>query len=144
MTDLEKAKNELDSGRYTCVAVKGENVLLCSSKRGIAPILEQLEENPGFFSGASVADKVIGKAAAMLLIYGGVSSVYAETLSEHAATVLEQYAVSFSCHKRVPYIINRAGDGMCPMEKCVLELNDPRDAFSRLQKQVQIMRDSHP
>lgn len=33
---------------------------------------------------------------------------------------------------RVPYIVNRTGDGMCPMEKSVLEEKDPQQAYQIL------------
>lgn len=65
MTRTEKAKSLLNDGvTFAAVSEKG---IYTSQKRGVAPIIEKIDENPDFFKGASVADRVIGKAAAMLL-----------------------------------------------------------------------------
>lgn len=63
MTDLEKAKSLLKNN-ITCVLVKDDNVL-SSTKTGIAPVMELIENNVNL-EGYSVADKIVGKAVAML------------------------------------------------------------------------------
>ena len=70
------AKKLLNNSNNTCVAVKGNQVYE-SNLKGILPIINKLKENPLFFQEADVADLVIGKAAALLLIYGKVGSIYA-------------------------------------------------------------------
>ena len=86
MNETEKAKNLLDD-KITFAAV-GEKGIYTSEKRGVAPILEKIDSDPEFFKGASVADRVIGKAAAMLGDKYGVSEIYAKVTSEHATAYL--------------------------------------------------------
>ena len=36
--------------------------------------------------------------------------------------------------KKVPYIINRTGDGQCPIETCVYGICDLKKAFEQIKK----------
>ena len=138
MTDtLNKAKDLLQSGEHSLVFIRDGKVI-SSSLNGIRPLMTMLAEDPQAFRGASVADKVIGKAAALLLIYGGVSEVYGGILSERAKTVLENAGVTSEYGQLVPYIVNRAGDGKCPMENKVLDLDDPEEAYKRFSEIVKV------
>lgn len=59
--------------------------------RGIRPVLDRLSADPDFFRGAAVADKVIGRSAALLFLYGGAAQVYAGVLSVPAEKVLRAH-----------------------------------------------------
>lgn len=128
---LERAKQLLNDSGASFVAVKaGEEHI--SNDKGIAPILKILDETPDFLKGAFVADKVIGKAAALLLRYAGVERLFARTLSELAVQVLDDSFMTYEYEQLVPNIINRTGDAMCPMEQKVLEISDPAEAYKLL------------
>lgn len=58
--DLERARTLLSENDNTFCAVKGQYVVT-SQKRGVAPIIDILGNEPDFLTGASAADKVIGK-----------------------------------------------------------------------------------
>lgn len=131
MEFLERAKKLLYEEQATCVIVLEGEVIL-SKERGIRPVLEQLELAPEKLKGASVADKVIGKSAALLFTYAGIQEIYSEIISEYAISVFQKHGISCSYGKRVPYIINREGNGMCPMEQAVLETEVPEIAYSIL------------
>ena len=109
-----------------------------STKQGIAPILELMQLKIHFLNNASVADKVIGKAAALLLIKAGIKELYAGIISEHAVKVLEQNEITVQYDTIVPYIINRRGDGMCPMEASVLEIEEVNEAYEVLRNKMAI------
>lgn len=136
---LKKAKEILVEGEYTFAAIKNDNVYT-SKLHGIAPIMIKLEEDKEYLSGAVAADKVIGKAAAMLLIYGGIKALYARTISEHALAILQDSGILVETDKVVPYIINRKGDGMCPMEEAVLHETDCQKAYEILKNKLEEMR----
>lgn len=133
--DLAKAKELLNSTGSTCILIKGNQVFQ-STLRGIAPILSKLEEDKIFLEGASAADKVIGKSAAMLLIYGHIKELHANVISEYAISLLEQYQIPYTFDKKVPYIMNREGNGMCPMEKSVLQISSPEEAYTVLKQML--------
>jgi hypothetical protein len=104
--------------------------VLYSDERGIRPPLRWLREEPAVLVGAQVADKVIGKAAALLFCHGGVRSVWAETMSEAAAKFLDTQGIPFACDTLVPAILNREGTGLCPMEQKAMAIEDPARAFA--------------
>lgn len=134
MKKIEKAKMML-TDKVTFVAV-GENSEFTSEKRGIAPIIELADKNPNFLKGAAVADRVIGKAAAMLLERYGVAEIFAEVTSEHALAYLDNKNIIFSYNKRAEYIINRDGTDMCPMEKAVLGTDNSAEGERLIREKI--------
>lgn len=135
LTQLQTMLNEYN---YTLVAKIGERIYT-SSQRGVAPILNPMKEDINFFKDADIVDKVIGKAAAMLLIKAQIHHLHTHVISQHAIDILDMYHMSYSYDQCVDYIINRQGDGMCPMEETVLSITDLDEAFDALcQKQEQL------
>lgn len=134
---LERAKTALHEHHSTCAILTKDGRLLESALAGVAPLTDWLQKEPELLRGASVADRVVGKAAALLMLCGGVREVYADVISEHAAICLGGSCVPFYEGERVPYIINRARTGMCPMEKLCLDTNLPREAYRRILKKLE-------
>lgn len=126
MNIAERAIALLRQGGYSCVFCDRDRVLT-DRRRGIAPILERIEAGEEL-RGMAVADKIIGKAAAMLLLCGGVESVYGEVMSERAAALLREAGVTVSCGTLVKAIRNRTDTDICPMEKAVAALETPAEA----------------
>ncbi|MDR1464495.1 MAG: DUF1893 domain-containing protein [Oscillospiraceae bacterium] len=118
-----------DLGNHTCVLRAADGATYTSDEHGVRPPLRWLREDPALLRGADVADRVIGKAAALLFAFGGVRSVWAECMSDGAAAFLAFAGIAFGCGERVPAIQNRDGTGLCPMEQKVLQTNDPAEAF---------------
>ena len=139
MSALEKAISLLQEGAHTCILCR-EDLLLTSEKRGIVPLLEHWEA--GRLKDACVADKIIGKAAAMLLILGGAKGVYGEVMSEKARDLLLEAGIETAFGVLAPYIINRKGDGLCPMEQAVLEINDPDKVPAALKSTLQRLKNA--
>ena len=132
---LEQAKTALQ-GELTFAAILQDGRLVTSEKKGIAPMMALLAENESMLQGAVVADRVIGRAAALLMQKAGVAEVYGEVVSSHAIKAFEAAGLSFSFGKEVEYIINRAGTGMCPMEETVLEMTSAEEAYTALQQKL--------
>ena len=72
----------------------------------------------------------------MLFALAGVSEVYGEVMSREALPVLEKYCIEYGYGELTDYIVNRAGDGMCPMEKAVAGINSPADGYAALEKRL--------
>lgn len=140
MSSIAKVKERILQTDLTCYAQLRDGSEYQSHKRGIAPIIDQMEIDGEFFRQAFVADKVIGKAAALLLVRAGISGLYTKIISDHAVAVMEEHRIPVEYGKKVPYIVNRAGDGMCPMEESVLEINDPEKAFPVLKEKLAALR----
>jgi len=139
MNDLQKAKGLLTEN--TCVLCK-EDRLYTSQKTGIAPMLDWLAEGADL-SGYSVADKIVGKAAALLFILAAVKDVYGEVMSEGGLAVLQSHGIPCSYGTLAPYIINRKGDGICPMEQTVQDIDDPESAYEALWETRKKLQNKH-
>ncbi len=139
MTDSEKAKKLLSENRYTFVAVKNGEVRP-SQKRGVAPVIDIIDSEPGFLSGACIADKVIGKAAAMLLTAGGVKEIHTPLASMKAIEYIRGKQTKLSYESTAEYIINRDGTDMCPMEKTVFNISDEKEAERLIRIKLEELR----
>lgn len=127
--------------KNTFVCRKGRQIRT-SDKRGVAPILDLLEGQDDFLEGSQVVDKVIGRAAAFLLIKGGVKVLYTEVISEHALEVLKKHGgMEVHYGRKLPFIENRTKDGMCPMEQATLECSDPEEAYRAVKKKQSELMD---
>lgn len=129
MKDITKAKTILESGN-ACVLVKGE-MSLTSKQNGIVPMVKFLNDEIGL-EGFSVADKIVGKAVAMLFVLAKVKEVYAEVLSKTAISVLEANGIPYSYKILTDNIINRQGTGLCPMEETVKDIFDCKQAYEKI------------
>ena len=137
MKDLENAK-QLLKDNLTCVMVNVDTVYT-SDLKGIAPLLSYINQDINI-EGFSIADKVIGKASALLCVYAKVKEVYAEILSEDGKKILEEYKIPYSYKTLVPFILNRNKDDKCPMEKAVENCDDPNMAIKLLNDKINSLR----
>ncbi|MBQ8194047.1 MAG: DUF1893 domain-containing protein [Oscillospiraceae bacterium] len=138
MSDIERAKQLLHSGGYTCVLCKGDAVYT-STERGVAPMVEWLD-NGAELHGFAAADKVIGKAAAMLFVLAGVSEIYSDVMSASAAEFLKNSGVRYSYDALTQHIINRKGDGICPMEQLTADMDSAEEAFVAIKEKLTELR----
>ncbi len=96
-------------------------------EHGIQPLLIQIKKKG--LKNAIAVDKVIGKAAALLMVYGKVKQVHTNIIAKDAIPVFEKYKVEYSYNEVVDYIQNNKKDGLCPMEQKVLNVNSPKKAY---------------
>ena len=129
------AKNLIENQKATCVVIKQGKILNIEQDRGVRPVIALYEQ--GLLQDAVVVDKIIGKAAAMVLVLGGVSACYGVTMSSAALEYLKAHGVRAEYGTLTEHIINRKGDGICPMEQTVAEINDPNEALVALKAKME-------
>ena len=103
-------------------------------ERGVKDLHRILTQEPEILSGASLADKVVGKGAAALMIAGGVAWVYADVISQAAMVLFEQSRVEVQYGEIVPNIINRTGTDICPVEKLCQECKTAEECLPLIDK----------
>lgn len=126
---------ELNETLLSCdhtIVVENGNKVFTSHERGVKPLLYLLTSDATFLRGASVADKVVGKAAALLMALGEIKEVHTGIISEPAIEVFENHNITYSFDKKVKRIVNRTGDGLCPMETLCIDVENPREAFEKI------------
>ena len=103
-------------------------------EHGIKPLLIQIKKKG--LKDAIVVDKLVGKAAALLMVYGGVKQVHTNIIAKDAMIVFEKYNIKYSANEIVEYIQNRTKDGLCPMEEKVKNIDKPKKAYKIFKKLV--------
>lgn len=134
MSDLERAKAVLTSDSYTCALCR-EASTYTSFERGVKPLVAWLESGIDLH-GFSAADKVVGKGAAFLYVLLGIKALYACVISMPALALLQQYGISVEYGTKTPHIINRKGDGICPFEEAVMDIDDAEIAYRAIRRKM--------
>lgn len=128
MCKISDLTDILHSDRCSCVISNGVRTERFY-KRGILDLLALVQANDDILANAMVADKVVGKGAAALMVLGGVRQVYADVISESALSLFKQSGVEVSYGKLVDKIINRTGTDICPVEKLCAHCDTPRECL---------------
>lgn len=118
----------LINDRHSLV-IENNRVFRTFDTRGVSTLFQLLQTEPQLLDGARVADKVVGKGAAALMLLGKVHDLYALTISKPALAMLHDYGMEVTYEKLVDNIINRAGDDICPVEKLCMDCETPEQAL---------------
>jgi hypothetical protein len=129
MTDLEIAKTELYEEKLTLAIVKNGTVLFSTKSHRISGFLDAIDKCGENLRGSSLADRVVGKAVALLCAHAKIKEVYAVVLSRKAMAVFKQNEIGVHCKELVDNILDVGKDGMCPFEKAAAEISDPEYAY---------------
>ncbi len=108
---------------------KNKELIFESSLDGIRPHLKAIKELGSELEGTLVVDKIIGRAAAFLVIYSKAAEVIAAIISTPGKRVLEKYGVKFSYNEEVPHIKMENGVIYCPFERMVQGIEEPNEAY---------------
>ncbi len=112
----------LHSRGYSCVIANATGIH-SFTQRGVADLYDLYSVHPEMLDGSSVADKVVGKAAAGLMVLGKVQAVYADIISTPALALLRKAGIETTFGREVPFIQNRDQSGWCPLEMRCRELS---------------------
>lgn len=134
MENLEIAKTTLLEKDYSIVLVKENEIVNTSRKNGLLPILDLYNNDKSILENAIVADKVIGKAAALILKEANIKELYAELISENAIELLDKTNIKYRYNKKVREIRNRDNTDICPMEELALESNNADELIEKIKE----------
>jgi len=125
----------------TSLVIIGESgIVYTDDGRGIAPILNLFDKEKDKLKGVCVVDRVIGKAAAMILVLGGVSVVYGDVMSKVAEKYLVDREIRTSYCSLVDYITGRVEGTNCPIEGSVLDIDDPEEGLVAIRNKLTFLR----
>jgi len=132
MEDLEIAKEHLKDEGTTLTIVKGKQIIFDTASHGISGFLKAIEELGEGLNGASAADKIVGKAVALLCFYAGIDGVYASVMSREAKKLFEESGIHAEWDELVGNILSNCKPATCPFEKLATEITDPSEAYKKL------------
>ena len=135
----KRATAIINSGKATCVVIRGGKIIYAKSHKGIGHLIELYDK--GYLENAYVADTVVGKAAAMIMTLGKIRGCHGQNTSESAKKWFEEKEIPFTYTNISPHIINRTGDGMCPMELTVQNTDNAEEGLSLLRAKLKELKE---
>lgn len=135
-----EALNLIKKNKASCVLIKDNKIVHIEIGMGISPILYSYMTYPDLFEGATIVDKIVGKAAAVISILGKSKEVIGLTMSDSAIEYLLGRGSKFRFVNYVQKIQNRERTGICPIEQSVINIDDPAEAFLSLLNRLQDLK----
>lgn len=124
---IEELKRTLSHGDYTIVVGNPDGRIFTSRERGVKALLHLLDTDPAMLRGAVVADKVVGRAAAALMLLGGVVKMHSRVITSAAVEMLRTGAVDVDFDVETEIIENRTHTGRCPLDTLCAPLSSPEE-----------------
>ena len=131
--DFVLAKEKLITENLSLIIFDKE-VEFVSEDAGIRPILAALAN--GSLRNKFVIDKIIGKAAALCIIYGGAKACFGLTMSRSAIEVFEKHKFDYKYDNLIARVENRTKTGLCPLEELVADINYPQKGYESIKAKV--------
>ncbi len=136
---MERARKLLITKQVSLVLVCISDDIFCRCGKGIGPLYDLVTEPRRLeqLKGGILADKVVGKAAALLALYAELSAVYADIISKPAYDLLLQNNVLVAANILVDHNLNRTQTGLCPMELLTADVTVPDEGYAIIGRQLQ-------
>ena len=139
---LAEALKLINSGKFSCVIINNGSIVHKADGRGVSPLLKAYANQPEILKNAFVVDKIIGKAAAMILTLGQANRGYGMIMSVSGREYLERHGIKAEFGRCVDVISNRERNGICPIEQSVMDIEDPREGLSVMSATINEMMKS--
>ena len=120
------------TNKISLQVILNDEVIFQSDGHWLFPLFDLevfLKEHSMSIAQGEVRDKVIGKAAALLLLRLGAGRVHGDLMSELAVIVLSEAGISYTSDKLVKRID-------CQTEEILIGINDPEVAYGILCKRA--------
>ncbi len=139
MNIIDKAINIIENEEASFIIIKDNEIVYKGIGIGVSPIRKLIKEDSSLLNNAIIVDKIIGKAASMLLIPFNVTHIHSLVMSKSAVSILNEYNILATYNKLVDYIENRTKSGMCPLEESVKDTFDLNEAVINIEKTIEIL-----
>jgi hypothetical protein len=136
MQDWQEKINTLEKEGLSVRVEKDGKTIFQSKEPMLKPLLVCLQQHRPELAGATVIDKIVGRAAAYLCVVGQVSTVITPLASESAQTVLTGAGITLQASHITPQIKNRERTGPCPMEEMASGYSNAEDFYAALLQRV--------
>ncbi len=140
--DMTIIKQILKEENKSLVIMGSSGKIFSSCEKGIKPLFETIRDFPDDMTGASAADKVTGKGAAMLVVHSGIKELYSGRISKPALEFLKQNNVSVEYDELTENILNRTKTDLCPVEKMTLNINDTSEAYTLIENFIKTIKEN--
>ncbi len=97
----DRMLGRLKAGGLTLLVEREGRLSHASDRGGLKPLYDGVIVHPDLFEGAEVADRVVGLAAAYLLVYARVARVATPLIAKDAEKALQEAGIPFHATSRV-------------------------------------------
>lgn len=112
-------------------------MIFSSSARGVRPHLEAIEElGLDDLKGSVMVDKIIGRAAALLILYVQAAESYALVISKGAKQLFEKSTINYNYRTETDNIKTKNGVIYCPFEQMVQGIQEPEKAYLAIKSKM--------
>ena len=130
-----------ETGNSLMIYKQGE-LIFESDLKGIRPHLKAIDKLGEKLEGSLMVDKILGRAAAFLVVYSRAAEAMAMIVSTPGKMVMEKYSLKFSYREEVPHIKLENGVIYCPFERMVQDIDDPDEAYRAIVEKMRSFEDS--
>jgi hypothetical protein len=109
---------------WSFALIKGGKIIFRSKADRLKPLIECIKKHKREMRGGAVYDKIVGRAAAILLAHAKVKEVWTPVLSEAGKRHLLEKKVKLDYLEEVESILNREENNICPMEKLSRKISE--------------------
>lgn len=133
LTQLNDYIKRLRQEKLNLIILNEDTTLFTSSEEGMKPLIEAINLlGISKLEDAIVVDKIVGKAAALLISYFKAKKIHCIVLSMKGRTILDNNGIKHSEERLTPEIMNRRGTDLCPFEQAVRDVDDPLKGYERV------------
>lgn len=123
----------------TCLIYRDEQLIFSSTDQGVKPMMMYMKAYGASEEPLTIVDRIMGKGAVLLAIAINATKIITPIISEPALALAEKYNLEVLAQKKVAYIINRTGDGRCPIESAVLAIDNIDEGYKAIQEAIGIL-----
>lgn len=138
--DVRQFVGSFRKEKLNLMVVQGGLVVYSSRGEGLSPLIDAVGSGKGYLQDALVIDRVVGRAAALVMCYGKSKYVFAELMSEAALQVLDACGLDYAYERLVPRILNEDSTDLCPFEMLIEGVSDPEEGYRLISEKVRALR----
>jgi hypothetical protein len=132
--DEKQYRQFVESGDSLWV-FEGDKLVFTSSEKMLLPMLRYIKESCNSKAGIVIFDKIIGNAAALLMVIAGCHEAWSPLASRLALSTLDANAIKYHIDTVVPVIQKAGTEDICPMERLSTG-KDPQGLYALLKDLV--------
>ena len=127
----EKQYQQFIESRDSLWVFNGEKRVFASSEKMLLPMLRYIKESSNSTGPVVIFDKIIGNAAALLMVIANCREAYSPLASKLALATLDSHSIKYHVTCIVPVIQKVGTNEICPMEKLSMG-KDPQGLYESL------------
>ncbi|MBE3116856.1 DUF1893 domain-containing protein [Candidatus Bathyarchaeota archaeon] len=126
-----------DFTKYSLALIQGDKIIYSSQGNGLKPLWDCLENYRQTKDSFILYDKVIGLAAAKLIVYSKIiSEIQTLLVSQPAKKFLEENKIPLKAKNTVANIFTKDRQSICPGEIIALNIDEPGVFSAKIKKML--------